>query len=841
MTTLRLYILAFFAAVLVMDSVASSAPIAITTHHYDTLRTGWNQNETTLNQTNVNQIKFGILKTVSFDDQVDAQPLLVPNQAIAGGTHDVVYVATASNTIYAIDASSGVILVSRKLGAPVPKPFGCPNSGPNVGITSTPVIDLSAQIIYVMAYLDKPQTYQLYALKLSDLTDKIAPVTVAASHKLTNGAIFTFNAVVQRQRAALLEANGNIYAGFASYCDFHADASRGWLLGWSASTLAPLGGNQLDDAQATSPTNFFLSSIWMSGSGIAAANSSLYFATGNSDCNFWVNPEQCPAHTTYDGVTNIQESVVGINPDLINQRRVYTPSNVATLDKNDADLGSGGVMLLPNPSGGGGGGGGTGLPPSFVAATHCSTPTFLTSATCSVPPGTANGDLMFAYVATESSTTPPTPPAGWTLLTCAVNTIQQACLYDRVAASEPASYTWTHVSYPEIIISDYRNATATISTITCTQTSSKSCTVPAISETPQSNEIYIGFADFNTAAATLTIPSGGTSRLIDHTQRSVATYDVALGSSVPVQTWSTSSAANYWDAISVTLSSGASGPHPLLAVAGGKDGRLFLLNRNNNQLSLLDTQNMSNCWCAPSFFTGPDQIGRIVSSGGSTLHTWLLELSPAPHLLSEATGTFSRSQQDPGFFTSVSSNGTTSGTGIIWAVGRPAATTSVTLYAFAAEAANGANKLLFSSPAGSWPNTGGNANIVPVVANGKVYVAANKLLTIFGILPGTAALTASQQSALALQPSPIASPDSPHIVTGALLAVNGKTLTLQTRGQKMVKIDDTLAVQKQQIGVLVIGAPITAEGSSYNPVGALQATSIYRAKGSSGALAPPDR
>ena len=448
---------------------------------------------------------------------------------------------------------------------------------------------------------------------------------------------------------------------------------------------------------------------------------------------------------------------------------------------------------------------------------------------------------MFAYVATESSTTPPTPPAGWTLLTCAVNTIQQACLYDRVAASEPASYTWTHVSYPEIIISDYRNATATISTITRTQTSSKSCTVPAISETPQSNEIYIGFADFNTAAATLTIPPGGTSRLTDHTQRSVATYDVALGSSVPAQTWSTSSAASYWDAISVTLSSGAIGAAPLLAVAGGKDGRLFLLNRNNNQLSLLDSHQLSACWCAPSFFTGPDNIGRVVTSEGSTLQTWLLELSPAPHLVSEATNGIAVSSQDRGFFTSVSTNGTTSGTGIIWAVGRPATTTSVTLYAFAAQAANSAHKLLFSSPAGSWPNTGGNANIVPVVANSKVYVAANKLLTIFGILPGIATATASQQSALALQPSPIASPDSPHIVTGALLAVNGKTLTLQTRGEKMVKIDDTLAVQEQQVGVLVIGEPFTALGSSYNPAGTLQATSIYRAKGSSGALAPPDR
>lgn len=111
----------------------------------------------------------------------------------------------------------------------------------------------------------------------------------------------------------------------------------------------------------------------------------------------------------------------------------------------------------------------------------------------------------------------------------------------------------------------------------------------------------------------------------------------------------------------------------------------------------------------------------------------------------------------------MSTNGTTSGTGITWAVGRPATTTSVILYAFAAQAANSADRI-------------------------------------------------------ARQPA---------CCSGALLAVAGKTLTLQTRERKTVKIDDTLAVLKQQIGVLATGAPFTAEGSPYNPVGALQATSIY--------------
>jgi hypothetical protein len=115
------------------------------------------------------------------------------------------------------------------------------------------------------------------------LTDKAgSPVTVSASHKLTDGSTFTFNAKYQRQRPALLELNGNIYAGFGSFCDFQANNSRSWLLGWHATTLIPLPTNQLNDTQATSPTSFFLSSIWMSGYGISGTGTELYFATGNS-------------------------------------------------------------------------------------------------------------------------------------------------------------------------------------------------------------------------------------------------------------------------------------------------------------------------------------------------------------------------------------------------------------------------------------------------------------------------------------------------------------------------------------------------------------------------------
>ena len=130
------------AALAAGTSATGAPPISVTTYHYNNLRTGWNQNETLLNAAAFPST-FGVLATVALDDQVDAQPLLVPAQQIAGGTHDVLYVVTESNSIYALDANTGAILLNRNFGAPVPTPLGCGNNGPNVGITGTPVIDLA--------------------------------------------------------------------------------------------------------------------------------------------------------------------------------------------------------------------------------------------------------------------------------------------------------------------------------------------------------------------------------------------------------------------------------------------------------------------------------------------------------------------------------------------------------------------------------------------------------------------------------------------------------------------------------------------------------------------------
>ena len=595
---------------------------AVWTYHYDNLRTGWNNQETVLSAAAF-PASFGVVATVALDDQVDAQPLLVPALTIAGGVHDVVYVVTQNNSVYAVDAQSGQTLATTNLGPPVPAPFECMNNGPNIGITSTPVIDLSLQLLYVMAYVNgaAPQ-YQLHALSLTTLADAVPPVTVTASHKLTDGSTFNFNATYQRQRPALLERGGVIYAGFGSFCDYQANNSRGWVLGWRATDLAPLQNAQLNDTQATSPTSFFLSSVWMSGFGIAANGGALFLATGNSDCNWVVKPRVCPPASTYDGVTNIQESVISLSPNLTGLNALFTPSNEFDLDLRDFDLGASGVLLMPTQPGG---------------------------------------------------------------------------------------------------------------------------------------------AD--------------------------------------------------------------------LAAIVSKDGRLFLLDQNNLPTALDMQQLNDGCWCGPTYYQRNDGVGRVVTSAGA-LQTWQIGTSPTPHWIAESTtNTIPITEQDPGFFTVVSSNGGTPGSAIIWAVGRPTAATGLTLYAFSAAPANGALPLLYSAPAGQWPNLGGNANIVPMVANGLVYVAAYQTLTIFGpggAAPAVAAPAAVANQALALAPAA-------RRVTGWLLAQSDAQLTLLTRTGDIVDVDATAAVaQRLSAPSLAIGEPYTV----YAPGGGgatLAATTIARAKPGLGA------
>jgi hypothetical protein len=326
-----------FFAFCAIPAGAAQAQVNVLTYKYDNQRTGWNPNETALTPGNVSGVRLEA--SVRLDDQVDAQPLVYKGE---------VYVVTENNSVYEINATSGSVTAKTNLGSAVTTPpYGC-NSG-HIGITSTPVIDPKSNTLYVMAYtyVNGNPAFQLHALGTGSLTDKASsPVTVSASGRLTNGQPYAFDASVTRQRPALLlSVDGDIYAGFGSFCDtYENNLTRGWLLGWQGGTLIPVGAHLDNRDIQTASNDFFLSSIWMSGSGIAEDGSAnLYFATGNSN----------PNGDTYNPTHNLSESVIELTPNLSTVESFFTPAGAGNnglhdMEVNDLDMAAGGVLLTPD-------------------------------------------------------------------------------------------------------------------------------------------------------------------------------------------------------------------------------------------------------------------------------------------------------------------------------------------------------------------------------------------------------------------------------------------------------------------------------------------------------------
>jgi hypothetical protein len=232
----------------------------------------------------------------------------------------------------------------------------------------------------------------------------------------------------------------------------------------------------------------------------------------------------------------------------------------------------------------------------------------------------------------------------------------------------------------------------------------------------------------------------------------------------------------------------------------------------------------------------------VESTGGvpsnlAEIGVWQIQTSPTVAFVGEGAAVPVASGQDGGTFTTVSSNGTQAGTAIIWATGRPTTNSpaAIYLYAFAAAPSSGTLPLLFSSQAGAWNNTTANANIVPVVANGHVFVASNRQLTIFGLGGGPFVAPA----AAAAKPAALKANAAPHAITGVLEHADGPVLTLRTRAGKIARVVDSDAVRTKQIGVLVQGNAYTVQGT-YDSTGALHAQAVGRAKPSP-AIWPPDR
>lgn len=316
----------------------SSLP-GVFTWHNDNARTGANTDEIVLTPQNVNVNTFGKLFSVAVDGLLYAQPLYALGVTMQGVSRNVVYAATEHDSLYAIDAESGAAYWQKSLIDPphgitsVPSTdLNCPDLTPEVGITSTPVIDKATGTLYLLARTKENGAYfhRLHAIDIVTGAEKFGgPVAIAATMNV-NSTQVTFDPFAQHQRAALLLTNGHVVIGFTSLCDL--GAYHGWLISYNAGTLAQ------ETVLLTTPSGTD-GAIWMSGAGPATDDAgNLYFASGNG---------------TYDGITNFGDSVLKVPPPMNgvawNVGDWFTPYNQDLLNLEDLDQGSGGVLLLPDP------------------------------------------------------------------------------------------------------------------------------------------------------------------------------------------------------------------------------------------------------------------------------------------------------------------------------------------------------------------------------------------------------------------------------------------------------------------------------------------------------------
>ena len=328
------------------EKQSPNSPQDVLTYHNDNNRSGWFSAETQLTPAIVGSTAFGLRKVIALDGRIDAEPLFVSGQTIAGqGVHDVVYVATEANSIYACDAASGAILWHGHFGLPVPDIYknGDDNVYPMMGILSTPVIDRTAGFMYFVgdSFSGGGDTFRLHAISLSTGLDALPPAIIQFSESLSDGTLWTFNPQYQLQRPALLEANGSIYVAFGSTGDIVPNISRGTILRFNATTLLPMTGD-LTDRLTIPQSNYYLSSIWQSGYGPAAdAGGDIFFSTGNSD----------PNTPSYSQAFNRPDSMVRLSSDLLTLKDSFTTYDYFELDGFDGDVGSGGLMLLPDQPG----------------------------------------------------------------------------------------------------------------------------------------------------------------------------------------------------------------------------------------------------------------------------------------------------------------------------------------------------------------------------------------------------------------------------------------------------------------------------------------------------------
>jgi hypothetical protein len=327
---------------------AAAAGTDVLTYKNDLSRSGQNLSETTLTPANVTSSTFGLLRNLAVDGKVDAQPLYVSQLSVSGSAHNVVFAATEHDSVYAFDADTGSALWHVSLlaaGETLSDAHGCGQVVPDIGITSTPVIDRGAGahgILYVVAMSkDGSSNYhqRLHALDLATGAELLnGPVEITGEYPTAGGGTTTFSPGQYEERAALLLANGTIYTSWTSHCDI--SPYYGWIIAYSASTLARTAVlNVAPNSGGVGPA------IWMSGGGPAADSAGdIYLLTANGAFETTMDANGFPTGHDY-GNSFLKISTAGGSLSVADYFTMY---NEVAESSADHDLGSGGEMLLPD-------------------------------------------------------------------------------------------------------------------------------------------------------------------------------------------------------------------------------------------------------------------------------------------------------------------------------------------------------------------------------------------------------------------------------------------------------------------------------------------------------------
>lgn len=341
--------------------------ISVLTQHNNNTRAGLNNNETVLTITNVNSKQFGQLFSLPVDDEIYAQPLVFANLSIGSGQHNVVFIATVNNTIYAYDGDNGNLYWKKNFTTAGMRP---PNSTDvastwchpyqditfNMGILGTPVIDSIAKTIYFVARsTDGIHNFVQYLHAVNIITGSEqpgSPVMISASVPGTgdgnlNGVV-SFDPRRNNQRQALTLVNGMVYMSWSSHCDWNP--YHGWILGYDAKTL------QQKIVYNDTP-NGESGGLWESGQGLAAdAAGNLYVVSGNGTVgkNTYTKTDNGTyatiVNTDPSDLTNRGESAMKLTPagTTLQVTSFFTPSNYYNLEINDRDYGVMGAFIIPN-------------------------------------------------------------------------------------------------------------------------------------------------------------------------------------------------------------------------------------------------------------------------------------------------------------------------------------------------------------------------------------------------------------------------------------------------------------------------------------------------------------